>query len=212
MMMGWKLNDLTDRTGAPLAIFNPSGYMFAGQDTQHVVYQGFVAGQGDDGRVHKLWWKQDDGWHHSDLTADGHAPPVINSPVGYEFGGQHVVYEGGDNHINHGHVHELWFEVNGWHHNDLTVAARAPLASDQPTGFAFDACGTQFVHYRGTDGHVHQLWRDGSAWHHNDLTAATGAPLAISNPTAYVFPAQNTQHVVFNADSHHIIELFWVPS
>jgi hypothetical protein len=254
----WHHNDLTAATGAPLVSREPSGYAFENQNTQHVVYQGFVPGQGDDHHIHELW--RDDEWHHNDLTAATGAPSASGEPSGYVFAAQntqHVLYLGTDS-----HVHELWWQ-NGWHHNDLTAATGAPLASDQPTGFAFDAGGTQLVHYRGTNGHIHQLWwssaewhhldltttvggpaaapsrpigyvfpfegtlhvdylgsdghihefwRDSSAWHHNDLTAATGAPLAISNPTGYVFAAQNTQHVVFTADNHHIIELFWLPN
>jgi hypothetical protein len=48
---GWHLNDLTTASGAPAnATDNPKGYMFAQQDTQHVLYAG------GDKLIHELWW------------------------------------------------------------------------------------------------------------------------------------------------------------
>src|SRR6266478_356344 len=35
---GWHYNDLTNATGAPLAISNPTAYVFPAQNTQHVVF------------------------------------------------------------------------------------------------------------------------------------------------------------------------------
>jgi hypothetical protein len=87
-------------------------------------------------------------------------------------GTQHVNYLGAD-----GHVHELWWDTNGWHAADLTAATGAPAAAGRPAGYVFDNQGTQHVNYRGTDGHVHELWWDASGWHAADLTAATGARL-----------------------------------
>src|SRR6185437_5657381 len=68
LTMGWKLNDLTARTGAPeAAIFGLSGYMFVGQGTQHVLYQGFAGDGEGSGVLHELWWSSE-GWHHTNLT------------------------------------------------------------------------------------------------------------------------------------------------
>jgi hypothetical protein len=209
MVMGWNLNDLTARTGAPLAIFSPSGYMFAHEGTQHVVYQGRLGDGSGDGHVHELWWQN--GWNHNDLTAATGAPLVSREPSGYTFENQntqHVVYHGfvagqGDDR----HIHELWRD-DQWHHNDLTAATGAPLASGEPSGYAFENQNTQHVLYLGTDSHVHELWWQ-NGWHHNDLTAATGAPLAISNPAGYVFVSQNTQHVLYLGTDNHVHELWW---
>jgi hypothetical protein len=97
----------------------------------------------------------------------------------------------------------------GWHHNDLTTAAGAPMAAGDPRSYMFASQGTQHVVYRGTDAHIHELWWDG-AWHHNDLTAAAaGAPAAASNPSGYLFDAQNTQHVVYRSADNHVHELWW---
>jgi len=60
--MGWKLNDLTARIGAPEAmIFGLSGYVFRGQGTQHVLYQGFAGDGEGSGVLHELWWSSE-GW------------------------------------------------------------------------------------------------------------------------------------------------------
>src|SRR5580692_10050888 len=120
-------------------------------------------------------------------------------------GTQHVNYRGDDS-----HVHELWWDNQGWHHNDLTDAAGAPLAAAGPSGYMFDAQGTQHVNYRGVDNHVHELWWNATGWHHNDLTAAAaGAPNAAGDPSGYLFDAQGTQHVNYLGVDNHIHELWW---
>ena len=111
------------------------------------------------------------GWHHSDLTALAGAPEAGRVPLsGYVFdaqGTQHVVY-GSD---VDGHIHELWWDTNGWHHSDLTALAGAPEAGRVPvSGYMFDAQGTQHVvHGSDVDGHIHELWWDTNGWHHSDL-------------------------------------------
>jgi len=66
-----------------------------------------------------------------------------------------------------GHIHELWWDNNGWRHNDLTAATGAPLANgfgqplgeyDYPMGYGFVAQGTQHVIYRATDSHIIELY------------------------------------------------------
>jgi hypothetical protein len=121
-----------------------------------------------------------------------------------------VVYRG-----QNGHVYELWWNFDeGWHYNDLTTAAGAPLAGldgaggGDPIGYVFDADGTQHVHYVGDDKHIDELWWDGN-WHHNDLTAASGGPSAYGHLTGYVFAAQSTRHVVYQSTDGPIQELWW---
>jgi hypothetical protein len=202
----WHHSDLTASTGAPLVSGEPSGYAFENQNTQHVVYQGFVAGQGDDGHIHELW--RDDDWHHNDLTvaSQPHASRVINNPVGYAFFGQtqDVVYEGANSHIHH-----LWWD-GAWHSDDLTAATGAGvLALLPPTAYAFKSQNTRHVVYLGTDGHVHELWWDSSGWHHNDLTATAGAPVASDQPTGFAFDAGDTQLVHYRGTDGHIHQLWW---
>jgi len=156
-----------------------------------------------------LWYRAQTGWHHNDLTtAAGGATAAVGRPAGYMFdaqGTQHVVYRGTDDHI-----HELWWNNSGWHHNDLSASAGAPAAVGNPAGYMFNAQGTQHVVYRAGDGHIHELWWDNNGWHHNDLTtAAAGAPNAVGDPAGYMFNAQGTQHVVYRAGDGHIHELWW---
>lgn len=207
--MGWNRNDLTARTGSPLATFSPTGYEFThNQNTQHVVYQGFTAAQGSDGHLYELYW--DGAWHYKDLTAEAGAPLSFLEPTGYVFaaqGTQHVVYLGAGDGGTDGHIHELWWDDDGWHPNDLTEAAGgAPLAANVPAGYEFRG---QHVVYRGNDSHIHDLRWDVDGWHHSDLTAVTGAPIAGGQPSAYVFKAQDTQHVIHLGTDDHVHELWW---
>jgi hypothetical protein len=100
-----------------------------------------------------------------------------------------------------------------WHHNDLTVAASAPLpgAVSGLSAYAFEDQDTQHIIYVGRDFHINELWWDSNGWHHNDLTAATGAPLpAVDSITsAYAFEDQGTQHVIYVGQDDHINELWW---
>jgi hypothetical protein len=204
-MNSWHLRDLTAATGAPPGDGQVAGYVFAAQGTQHIVYR-----HGATASIHELWWDAD-GWHHNDLTAAAGAPRSLNDgPAGYVFdaqGTQHVLYTGFDL-----HVHELWWDADGWHHNDLTADTGAPLVGSRPVGYAFNAQGTQHVIYQSdSDGHVQELWWDINGWHHNDLTVVTGAVSAGSEPVGYVFEAQGTQHVIYQGydDGGYIHELWW---
>src|SRR3984893_4207829 len=202
----WQYKDLTAEAGAPLATAYPTAYVFATTGSQHVLYEG----QGGDGHVHELYWNENDGWQHHDLTDASSAPFALTVPTGYEFyaeGTQHVDYQGQDH-----HVHELWWRSNGWHHSDLSAAAGAPPADSPPYDYVFTAEGTQHVVYRGSDNHIHELWWDSSGWHHHDLTVAAGAPLATDDPTGYVFDVQGTQHVNYRGTDGHIHELWWEAS
>ena len=198
---GWHHNDLTNAAAAPKAVNAGTGYIF--RCTQHVPYMpdGFPVGE--------LWW-DNHGWHYTNLAqAAGTGGTETGAAAGYTFPAQ------GTQHVNFpdlsGHIHELWWDSNGWHHDDLTNATGAPLSSANPTGYVFPAQGTQHVTYVGTDGHVYELWWDSNGWHYNDLTAATSAPLALENRdvSGYVFPSQATQHLNYVGLDNHIHELWW---
>jgi hypothetical protein len=99
--------------------------------------------------------------------------------------------------------------AHAWHQNDLTAATGSVLAIGNPSGYMFDAQGTQHVVYRGAnDNHVHELWWNG-AWHTNDLTVAAAAPATAGDATGYVFEVQGTQHVVYRGADNHVHELWW---
>jgi len=210
--IGWHFNDLTLAAYATdVATSFPSGYAFEAQATQHVTYRR------DDGHIIELWW--DSGvWNHNDLTVATGAPVAYAQYVwyrsGYVFdaqGTQHVIFLGEDFHI-----HELWWDSNGWHHHDLTNASGAPIGYSftVPIGYVFAAQGTQHVNYQGADSHIHELWWDSSGWHHNDLTVASGAPATTTEvcvPVGYGFDAQGTQHVFYRDENSHVTQLTWNP-
>jgi len=45
-----------------------------------------------------------------------------------------------------------------WHDGDLTSVTGAPGAAGDPSGYVFDAQGTQHVVYRAGNGHIHEMW------------------------------------------------------
>jgi hypothetical protein len=208
--MGWITRNLTTETaGTPLAVYEPTAYLFA-QYTRHVIFQGFTFTGGDNGHLYELYSSLTDDWHVKDLTEEADAPLVATIAHGYIFateGSQHVVYQG----VRFdGHVHELWWAGDGWRHNDLTNAADAPLTLSAPFGFETHYDGTQRVVYRGRDSHIHQLSNSRNGWHDTDLSAATGSPATAvgSAPTGYSFESQGTAHVLAQTDNGHIIE-YW---
>jgi hypothetical protein len=222
----WHHNDLTAVTGAINAYLWPVGYVFEAQGTQHVIFVGY-----DEGDIHELWWDTG-GWHHNNLSAATGAPPYLTGLAAYMFaaqGTQHVIYVAAEdpNANNVQGLHELWWDTNGWHHNDLTAAAGAPLPNGvgTPFGYAFNAQGTQHVVYPGYEypNHIHELSWDTNGWHHNDLTAAVGAPPVDgyngNTLAGYAFEAQGTRHVVYvgglvgsGPGTKPVYELWWGPT
>ena len=208
---GWHHNDLTNASGARALsggkrANGPVGYVFAAQGTQHVIFVGEE--NQSTGHVHELWWNSS-GWHHHDLTMATAAPFAIQVPPGaYAFDSQktqHVNYVGSD-----GHIHELWWGNDHWHHHDLSDATNAPAAAQaSPAGYVFATQNTQHVDYLGTDGCIHELvWANGS-WKHNNLSALASAPAAAVSPIGYVFASAGTQHVNYIGVDGHIHELWW---
>ncbi|MEA5153328.1 hypothetical protein [Raineyella sp.] len=210
--MTWFSNDLTQRTGAPPAIYNPSAYAFVEQWTQHIVYQGFGNGAGD-GHVHELWW--DDHWHHNDLTAQAGATPIDGVPSGYVYpdepGGwtQHVVYQGirsggGPD----GAVHEIWWDADDKHHHQLTDGS--PPLVDTPFGYAFER--GQHVVFRADRTLRYLDFEEDFGWTESDLTPYMAGTLPAMPPTAYGFTSQQTHHVLYAGSDGHVHELWKGPS
>jgi hypothetical protein len=96
-----------------------------------------------------------------------------------------------------------------WHTDDITASTSAPAAAGDPSGYMFDAQGSQHVVYRSQDGHIHELWWQNGAWNTDDITASTSAPAAAGDPSGYMFDAQGSQHVVYRSQDGHIHELWW---
>lgn len=208
----WNVKNLVAEAGGAEVATTASGYIWAHQGSQHVVYQGVRF----DGHVHELWYTEDDGWNANDLTAAARAPLTLTQPFGFETsydGAQRVVYQGRDR-----HVHELRNAGSGWHDLDLSAATGAPLCSviSAPTGYSFEHQGTAHVLVH-TDsdvpggGHILEYWADATGWHWGDLMAATGAPGVSDSETVhgYVFRGEGSQHVDYIGLDGHIHELWW---
>lgn len=204
----WKHNDLTVAAGAagllPGANSPLDGYATEFNRQQHVNY--ITAA----GHVCELYY--DGSWKHNDLTALAGAPPAAGaSPLdGYATGfnqQQHINYIGVD-----GHIHELFYN-GSWKHNDLTIAAGAPLpmANSPLDGYSTEFNNQQHVNFIGADFHVYELYYD-NGWHHNDLTAlSAGAPNAAANSRldGYATVYNSQQHVNYVGTDNHIHELFF---
>jgi hypothetical protein len=207
---GWHHHDLSATTGAPGGF--PIAYKFEAQGTVHAVYSSET-----DNHVYELW-RDAGGWHLNDLTTAAGAPAVDNwfALTGYAFNAQytqHVIYvEEIAPFSKMGRIHELWWDTNGWHHNDLTAATGAPYIPEGNSlaAYACDAQYTQHVYYvndglagdnPGDPNHVHELWWDTDGWHHSDLTAATGPPDIPLGPglAGYALDLGHTQHVAYTA-------------
>jgi hypothetical protein len=149
------------------------------------------------------------GWQlANDLTINWHAPLAFGDPAGYQYAQfkQIIIYRGWTQGQGYdGRIHQLQWENNAWHHNDLTATAGAPLASldsEVRTYVAYLTGGTQHVVYLGQDSqgvpdrHVHEIYADDTNdWQHTDLTVAAGAPLAVTTPTGHEF--RRRKHVFY---------------
>jgi hypothetical protein len=152
----WYHHGLTAWTGGPPAnSLSFAEYGLSAKGTQFVSYVGV------DGDVHELWADTSGWWRHVNASAaSGIAGPGAGGGVvcAYSFpydGTRHVAYTSAE-----GHVHELWSDGPRWHHNDLSLAAGAPLADFAPLA-AYATPHTQHVDFIQIDGfHVYEL-----RWH-----------------------------------------------
>jgi hypothetical protein len=229
----WNHNDLTISTGAPLATDFPSSYMFQGQGTKHVIYQGFD--QGDTGRINELLW--DGEWHHNELApGTRNAPLTIGLPFGYEYSffdpisrrnviSQRVVYHNSQSPAS---TLLLWDTSDGWQHTPLPGV---PEAVSRPTAYVFTVHGqtvpgqaSQRVLFLSLDDipknihHIRELtWNEvgpnNRQWVLNDLTSLTGAPPLGSVPNAFqpvglMHDLEFTLHVFYGRnEDRHLYEL-----
>ena len=155
------------------------GYATPWNNQQHVNYVG------NDGKVHELWYSDQHGWRHNNLS--DLAGVSTNSPTGPEISlaayatlwneQQHVVYIGHPD----SKVHELvYFERSGWRHNVISDLAGADdpnsLAQNNLIGYATPWNNQQHMIYVGLDWKIHELWHsDSGGWRHNVLSDLAGA-------------------------------------
>jgi hypothetical protein len=210
----WVVHDVLLASGAPVPASGShdwirdglTAYAVAPTQTQYVVYLGW------EGHVHELSRSGGGLWRHTDLTFSSGAPasaaPNLARPTAYVSAAQgtrHVVYCG-----DGGHVHELYCDAAGWHHQDLSAAAGAPSSAlaedDAPACFANDADGTQHVAYLGRSTELHEVWRDGAGWHYANLTRQVFCPLATGSPVAHE-DLGATKRVTFRGRGGHVDRL-----
>jgi hypothetical protein len=204
-------NDLTDRTGAPLADGGESAYVFTLEETQHVTYVG------RDQHVYEIWW-QDGDPQLNKLSERAGAPLAAGGPpASYAFeaeGTQHVFYLAERTATEDRHIEEIWWESGSTpNHGSLKPPTTGSRPASTPSAYVFKGQGSQHVVYRGEDGHVHHFGWRGEVTNHEDLNdAAKEAVRASGRPIGYVFDGQGTQHVVYVGEDKHIHELWWDPS
>jgi hypothetical protein len=184
-----------------------AAYLFRARGTVHVVYLGFASLDSQFPEIQELWADQS-GWHGNNLTrATGAPSPARASPSAYaaEFEKtQHVHYVGRD-----GHLHELWWNSDGWHWHDFTVANGAPLAlpGTSPASFVSEPAQTQHAYFVGQDGQIHGIrWRAGN-WSRHDPDLVGGTPGAASvSPVGYISD-EGVERVAYVGLDGHVHEL-----
>ena len=192
----------------------PSGYVFTGtlDGNQHVVYLGFVPGQGGDGHIHEISWTQ--AQVAADVTTHAGAEPALSDPFGFDFFGQQVVYTGSDNHT---HYLRYFASDGSWVDTDLFLATSLPgrAAATRPSAYGFGAQNTLHVLALGGDQHVLEFWALSGpgvidlAWHPNDLTAVGGGLPANGTPTGYGVTNPFMQLVHYRGIDGHLHQLRW---
>ncbi len=198
----WRQNHIGQLTEAPLAIGAPSAYVWAANQTQHVVYRS------EDGQIHELWYRADLGWQYNNLSQVAGAPVAASDPIAYvwvEDVTQHVVYRGTDNHI-----YELWKGLLGWQFKDLTKETNAALATGTPQAYVWVGDKSQHVIYRGEDGQIHELWfKRPSGWNRKAIGAEAGGVPALGDPFGLARNEAGQQHVFYRGTDGRIHELWW---
>jgi hypothetical protein len=158
-------------------------------------------------------------WKYEELKAAANVtfprPPRADKAVGQYMGVAAHVFD--QDHTQHafcidywGHVHEFWFTYNErrWHHDDLTIVARAPLAHNAVVSYTWDLDQSQHVVFLGVDDHVHELWfRHGRGWNHADLTLAAGAPPRASYFIGFTSNIDRSQRIFYIGADDHVHEL-----
>jgi len=191
----------------------PAGALEARGDPAPYINQttgeNIVAYRASDGHIHTLYWTLG-AVGHDNLSSYAGAPTAAGDPVAYytvRDDSHHVTYRS-----NNGHLHELWWTgTNPVSHWNLTIAAGAPPAADDPAAYYSVGTFTRHVIYRSADGHVNDIsWGPGRGTPaHVDLTVQALAPLATDKPSAFTVEGPNTQHVVYRGKDNHIHEIAW---
>jgi hypothetical protein len=194
------------------------GYVFAGQNTQHVIYVG------NDLHIHELSY--DNKWQHSDLSKAASKQPeevlcggITAFASEYE-NTQHVFY------IQSAGISELWW--NGtWHLDSIGldqhgVPPYAAYLTPQLAGYSWESKKSEHVIYIDRNNyHIHEIYLDNTPhiWINSDLSNTVGQNKAFlpgMNATAgavpgllgYAFESDGTEHVIYTGVNNDIWELY----
>jgi hypothetical protein len=207
----WKLTDLTELTGAPLAEgTHIVGYDWPASESKQVVYID------SRGHVIELHVGIGGNWQFADITNLTGAPLADRGNLGPSFAAfsweagnsKQIVYQDTNEHIMEMHV-----TAGGqWRLADLTMIAQAPLANTIGgiVGYDWPAGRSKQVVYVDANYRVQELYvQEGDYWHCADLTAATCAPRVQQGPIAgFAWSAANTKQVVYAGPRDSIQELY----
>ena len=198
----WKIANMTEKTGAPLATGNPTSYAYESNNSQNLIYRG------QDGHIHKIYFIRGEGWKHLSLTELTGGPLGLGDPSSYTyhvFNSQHVVYIGQNNHL-----YQLYAgQTDEWKIANMTEKTGAPLATGNPSTFIDPFNNSQNLIYRGQDGHIHDIYFiRGGGWKHLILTQLAGTPPSAGSPFGYTFDLFKSQHVVYRAQNGHLYQLY----
>jgi hypothetical protein len=206
---GWDPNDLTERSGAPLATSAPMGYWTSlpNEDPHaRVVYRTA------EGHIEELSVTASTPWTPNDLTYFTDAPVAASAPSG-QFNTLAPMPPTArvDYLTTNGHIEELFNEGEGWKPADLTQIAGAPPAASAPTAFTTYEQSSNPIGrlvYRTPEGRIEELEVTGSTpWVAIDLNSKTGAPTAASAPYGYYDPTTNGPRVLYTTDWGEVIDM-----
>jgi hypothetical protein len=143
-------DNLSGFARSPQAAGDPVAYYTSHNDEHQVTYRG------TDRHIYELRWRGVEPVRHWDVTAHAGAPPADSDPAVYYSAGtntKHYIYRSADNHL-----HEIRVIPGGLPtHVDITLEARAPLATDKSAAFIVAGPDTHHAVYRGTDGQIHEI-------------------------------------------------------
>jgi Pro-kumamolisin, activation domain len=193
---GLSYGDLTQISGAPLALGDPSAFvstaqMEGGGGYMHVVYR-------DANREIGNIATGDFASRNSFVT---NAALAQGDPFSVIFRGSevHVLYRDVNNHISD----ICLIGMSGWHYKDLTALTGAPLAQGDPSAVEYG--GQLYIFYRDASNHVASISHDPTrhTWTYQDMTAVSRSPLAKGDPFSIVYP--NRMPPLMGNSSMHVL-------
>ncbi|WON73553.1 neuraminidase-like domain-containing protein [Nitrosospira sp. Is2] len=201
----------------PRAAGNTSGYVFAHQDAQHVVYRG------TDQNIHDVWGTLN-GWFLSTPTAEAEAEPAVSDPHGYPLDEKFMhciaycterkVLELSWSSVDSPGLDEDQNGTTGWQVETLYEAtSEADLPVGRPLGGIFTP--DRGVVYRVQDGRIFSAVEAAApaSWTNQHLNSGS-IPLAASDPVGFVMSEMindvttvQSRHIFYRGTDGHVHEL-----